>query len=50
MPTWLTKIRWWMGKIADFFIAGRNAGAWNKKPGAPGLDPKQTDFHDEFKH
>ena len=30
---WLKKLRVIMGRIADFFIAGREAGAWSKKDG-----------------
>lgn len=40
MPIWLTKIRVVLGKIADFFIAGRAAGAWSKGQG-PDIKPKQ---------
>jgi len=39
---WLTKIRFVMGKITDFLIAGRNAGAWDKKPGGFEGDDKVT--------
>lgn len=33
MMGWVLKIRGWMTKIADFFIAGRAVGAWSKDKG-----------------
>jgi len=35
---WLSKLRAILGKIADFFIAGRQAGGWDRGPSAPGLE------------
>lgn len=40
IPVWLVKFRSIMGKIADFFIAGRAAGAWSQKNG-PDVGPKK---------
>lgn len=33
IPPWAIKLRGILTKIADFFIAGRAAGAWDKKQG-----------------
>lgn len=33
MIAWIVKIRGWMTKLADFMIAGRAAGAWDKENG-----------------
>ena len=41
MANWLIKFRELMGKIADFFITGRKAGAWSKENG-PNIDNKKV--------
>lgn len=43
MPKWLSAFRKVLGKIADFFIAGRNLGAFDRRPGPQGGFQISTD-------